>query len=376
MTSKKASVNPHAIFVAFFSVLALILVIKYSDAAIDSVKNALYICANTVIPSLFPFMVISELIISLGASKYLGKILSPVFRPLFALNEHAASAFILGTLCGFPVGARTAVSLCEQGKLDENEVSRILCFCNNPSSAFVISAIGISLFGSRNIGIAMYVITLLSAIIVGICLRFIYGKGKHENNKKRAYSNIIDQTSGIHIFTKAVTDSAGTMITVCAFIIFFSAFLGMLRDAFAPTNTPDTIISGVMGFFELTNGVTFAASHTKAESAILLCAAIAGWSGLSVHFQIMSICKGLKISFRPYFAAKAAQALLNGILVYTYMKLFKPQISTPSSIDIPTFLRIPEPIVKALFITFVISAIFWMFRKLSDRHRNRQNTQK
>ena len=375
MTSKKVTVNPRAIFVAFFSVLALTLVIKYSDTAIDSVKNALHICANTVIPSLFPFMVISELIISLGASKYLGKILSPIFRPIFDLNEHAASAFILGTLCGFPVGARTAVSLYEQGKLDENEVSRVLCFCNNPSSAFVISAIGISLFGSRALGIAMYVITLLSAIIIGIFLRFICGKGKHKNNKK-AFSNINDQTSGVHIFTKAVTDSAGAMITVCAFIIFFSSFLGMLRDAFAPTNTPDTIVSAVMGFFELTNGVTYAASHTKAEIAILLCAAIAGWSGLSVHFQIMSICKGLKISFRPYFAAKAAQGILNGILVYAYMNIFKPHISIPSSIDIPAFLFIPEPIVKALFVTFVISAIFGIFRKLSNRNRNRPNTQK
>ena len=73
MTSKKTCTTPLRVFVTAFSILAFVIIIKYSNAAINSVKSALDICASTVIPSLFPFMVISEIAISLGAAKYLGK---------------------------------------------------------------------------------------------------------------------------------------------------------------------------------------------------------------------------------------------------------------------------------------------------------------
>lgn len=370
MTAKKTRITSRGVFVTVFSVIAFTLVIKYSNAAIDSVKTALSLCAETVIPSLFPFMVISELAVSLGAAKYLGKALSPVFRPLFKLNEHGASAFLLGALCGFPVGARTAVSLYEQEKLNEKELTHVLCFCNNPSSAFIISAVGVSLFGSRKFGIALYIITLISALIIGISLRFIYQE-KHTEIKKCATEKQENKSLGIHIFTNAVADSAGAMLTVCAFIVFFSALLGTLNAAFEPLSAPDSVIAAIKGFFELTAGVTHVSANLRGEGALLLCAFIVGWSGISVHFQIMAICRNCKISFRPYFLSKAAQGGVNALLMCAYLRVFKPNLSFRAGTDIKAFLSIPKPWTVICLIGFVGATITLVVKKATKRNKKR-----
>ncbi len=363
MTSKKTCSTPLRVFVTSFSILAFVLIIKYSNAAINSVKNALDICATTVIPSLFPFMVISEIAISLGAAKYLGKVLSPVFKPLFNINEHGASAFLLGALCGFPVGARTAAALYEQGKLDRKQLTHVLCFCNNPSSAFVISAVGISLFGSRAFGIALYVITLVSSLVIGFALRFVYGNKQTDILRSVINERKEEKKIGVHIFTKAVSDSAYAMLIVCAFIVFFSALLGTLNAAFEPLSAPDFIIAAVKGFFELTAGVTHVSANLQGEGSLLLCAFVVGWSGLSVHFQIMAICKDQKINFRPYFISKAVQGVLNALLTCAYLRIFKPKLSISVGTDTPAFLSIPKPFAIICLVFFVLSVAVLYFKK-------------
>ncbi len=370
MTVKKTRITPRGIFVTSFSILAFALVINYSNAAIASVKNALSLCAQTVIPSLFPFIVISELAVSLGAAKYLGKFLTPIFRPLFDLNEHGTSAFLLGALCGFPVGARTAVALYERGSLDERSFTHVLCFCNNPSSAFVISAIGVSMFGSQSFGVALYVITLISALIIGICLKFFY-QGRSKSEKEYEKGTPPQKTLGIHIFTNAVADSAGAMLTVCAFIVFFSALLGTLNAAFEPLSAPDSVIAAVKGFFELTAGVTHVSSNLQGEGALLLCAFIVGWSGLSVHFQIMAICRDCKISFRPYFLAKAVQGGLNSLLTCAYLRIFKPDLSFHTETDIKAFLYISKPWTVICLTVFASAIIVFVIKKATKKDKNK-----
>ena len=71
---------------------------------------------------------------------------------------------------------------------------------------------------------------------------------------------------------------------------------------------------GLLGMFEMTGGVARAATWQE-KGAKLLCAFLVGWSGLSVHFQMMSLFSDEKISFRSYFLAKAAHGILNTLLM-------------------------------------------------------------
>ena len=94
-------------------------------------KDGLMLCYNVILPSLFPFFVLSSLSVDLGFTRLFGRLLEPVMRPLFRISGAGASAFALGCIGGYPVGAKTAVSLYESGQCSRSEAHRLLAFCNN-----------------------------------------------------------------------------------------------------------------------------------------------------------------------------------------------------------------------------------------------------
>ncbi|MBQ8141207.1 MAG: hypothetical protein IJ038_05895 [Clostridia bacterium] len=318
-------------FACFFS---LALIIKNSDVAIEYMSQGLELCAKTVIPSLFPFMVVSDVIVSSGVSSFAGKLLQAPMKLLFGVGGEGGCAVFLGTLCGFPIGAKSAVALYDAGKLSKNELERILTFSNNPSSAFIISAVGVSLFGSREFGKALYAITLLSAAATGILQNTV----RKIKNRKKAPSNDAPTFEGgtseknaktsftAETFTNAVSSSALGTLKICAFVVFFSAFLGTLGLASDTAVIPQQLKALIFSVCELTGGTAQASAVIPDAHGAVIAAFASGWSGLSVHFQIMSLCAGRGISFKPYFLAKLFQGLSCSVLMFLYLKYISPDL--------------------------------------------------
>ena len=126
----------------WFCLFCLVLILKNTQIAMEYIHQGLRLCVKTVIPSLFPFMVISELLVSSGIGAALLRPVSSVFKKVFKLPDTGCCAVLLGMLCGFPVGARCAVSALSTGELNREEAERVLLFSTNPSSAFLINAVG------------------------------------------------------------------------------------------------------------------------------------------------------------------------------------------------------------------------------------------
>lgn len=354
--------------------LIFLLVLTHSSVAIDYMNKALKLCSLTVIPSLFPFMVISELIISSGVGRRLSQCFSGMTKMLFGVGEGGACAFVLGTLCGFPIGARTAKAMFDRGEITKKELSMTLNFCNNPGSAFVISAIGISVFGDRRVGSLLYVCVILSAVIVGIFSRFFYGKTSEDTATLRVGIEDEQHSDPITSFTSAIRNSALSMLTVCAFVLFFSAFLGCL-GAFLDNFVDLPILKMLLfGLFELSGGVSQAVGAKSFESAFLLCAAFAGWSGFSVHFQIITVTSGCGLSYAPYFIAKAAQGVICATLAALCTKFVFP------GLGIDTLSLFSDQVLSAsasrgafvCFVFFAASLLPVLLSRLSRGAKKRQ----
>ena len=93
--------------------LALVL---WPEMSMEAMRDGLKLCGNVIIPSLFPFFVLSSVVVELGMSRYLGKLLEPVMVPLFRVNGNCAAALALGFVGGYPVGARTAIEIYQNGQ--------------------------------------------------------------------------------------------------------------------------------------------------------------------------------------------------------------------------------------------------------------------
>lgn len=339
----RSNIKYGSVLFGALSIFAFFTVLNSSDVAIEYMKKGLKLCASTVIPSLFPFMVISELIVSSGIGLRMASFLAAPMRRFFGVSEAGACAYLLGTLCGFPIGAKSAVGMYDRGEISKEELVRLMTFCNNPGSAFIISAVGVSLFGSQITGIALYACVIISSLVVGIGIRIIFGPVKDSV----ATSSVVKKCDevGIGSFTSAIHSSATSMLTVCAYVVFFSALVGCIGNLLSLLELPRNIMAVIFAFFELSSGVGTCAEYFDGSIAVIACAAAAGWSGLSVHFQIMSICSGRGISFKPYFFAKLAQGVICAALAALSTMLILPALFPDYC---PTFLPVEDHAIEAL----------------------------
>ena len=174
-----------------------------------------------------------------------------------------------------------------------------------------MSAVGVALFGSRSFGILLYAAHIASSIIVGILGKAYFAKKKRENEYVGFPTASGCREGCATAFTNAVQSSAESMLFLCAFVIFFSAVVGFLRFFAEQRGICDGLAALLIGFLEMTGGVASSAKLPLAL-ALPLTAFITGWSGLSVHFQFISVCKGHLSSLAPYFISKLVCGVLNG----------------------------------------------------------------
>ncbi|MBR6514014.1 MAG: hypothetical protein IKT46_04175 [Clostridia bacterium] len=265
------------------------------------ITDALRLCAETVIPSVFPFMVLTNLLISCGFDSMVKRLIKRPFEAAFHLNGNLASAYILGIISGYPQGAYAIAEIYDKGGCTKKEAEHALAFCNNTGPAFAIAAVG-SLWGNENTGISLFVLQCIITLLYGVITRPKKLSQKPEINKKA----VVDFT----VIPKAVTASVTPMLNICGFVVIFAllcSFVGLLP-------VPMYIKALVYSLLEISNGVRYICESVR--YAPLLGFAVI-WSGVSVHMQTAATVKG-RFSMKKYYIGKVIQA--SGVFLIIYLK--------------------------------------------------------
>ncbi len=302
------------------SLSLLILFLCYAKEGPRYVSEGLALCVKRVIPALFPFMVLSSMILSSRILLPLSNRLSRLFHALFGMGGDSGSALVLGLLCGFPVGASCAVSLYEEGRIDKREFARLMTLANHPSPTFLFLGVGLSLFDDSFFGLLLILVTLLSTLLIGLSEKLLWGSVCPLSPPPSAHGRR-EKGNAALLFTDAVTSSARALVSISGFVVFFYTLTGILMSAIGNGTLSLPLRALLLGFFEMTGGMAGAAL-CPAPLSYVLAAVLAGWSGLSVHFQVMSICVHPALSLRPYMIAKIAEGILNGLLMSIGLLLF------------------------------------------------------
>lgn len=295
----------------FFS---LALMLRRADVAASCMREGLSLCARAVVPSLFPFMVLSELLVTSGAGEWLSIPFERPLRKLLGVSRAGCCAVVLGLICGFPVGARCAILAHEKGTLDRAECERILGCASIPSPAFLIGTIGTALWKDARFGMFLYITAIVSALLGGFLLYVMQKREKNENFKKNA-----SPPAKIHfeadMFPAAIKNATRNTLLICAYVVFFCTLSGAIElviDRFGANDTTHAILSLLL---ELSGGVNAASILANQRLATILTGIAVGWSGISIHCQMLSLCDGHNLSIRPYLAAKMMQAIFCALIL-------------------------------------------------------------
>lgn len=183
------------LFLGLALLCATLALMLYPKPSMEAARTGLQLCYNVIIPSLFPFFVLSSLVVELGLAGYLGRLLEGIMWPLFHVSGACASAFALGFVGGYPVGAKTAINLYERGMCTRTEAERLLAFCNNSGPAFILGVVGAGIFASSTVGVLLYLAHALASVCIGLLFRF-YKAGEANGGKNGGVPRPSSRCSG------------------------------------------------------------------------------------------------------------------------------------------------------------------------------------
>lgn len=278
-----------------FALSMLCFFLLHLPAVIAGVQSGARICVAAVLPALFFFAVAADLILTLTGGRL------PLLSP-------RTSLFVLGALCGFPIGAIVCARLRQGGVLDERTAARLLPFVNNASPAFLLGAVS-KLYGDARIGILLLVSQLAAAALLSLPWR---GARTERLPTSR-------EVSMANAFFDAIDRSVHSMLRVTALICLFSALLAVLRD----TVQYEPVFVTLALLLELGNGTASAAAlmPTAPLAAITLCGFACGWSGICVHMQVWSVARSIKIKYSRFLLCKVAEGMLCALFSFCLCKI-------------------------------------------------------
>ncbi len=295
-----------------FLIGTMLLLLLASSQVSEGVYHALCMCAHMIIPALFPFMVLSELIIS-NLECRIQKATQdkiPTHCMILGVPKIGLLAFVMGILCGFPLGVKCTSDLYRAGQLTKKEAEQLLAFCNNTGPAFLIIGIGERLLGNRSIGLILYALQILCALLTGLIMARI---DNHDDTAQYTVSSCPNMKNG-HGLATAIRRSTASILSVCGMIIFFSVPISFLQMLIKNQH----LLCFISSFLEIGNAATAAATlylDAPLAALIFLCNAIC-FGGLSVHLQASLFLEGSGLSIKKHFAGKLLQAALAASLLY------------------------------------------------------------
>ena len=245
----------------------------------EAVRQGLSLCARSVVPALFPYMVMVNFLISSG---------------LFRRVPCGVQAFLLGALGGYPMGAKAIASLCRSGQFSSQEATRLAPVCNNCSPAFCIFLVGQTVFHSTLAGIVLYAAQLLSALILWAVFR-----PKVLSHTLRPAAQRPSLSS---VLVDSVQNAALNTLYLCGFVVLFQVVLFLL-----PLSQPFLI-----GLVELTNGVVLLDGAYRLS--FVAAAFLVSFGGLCTAAQTAAVLGEVGVPCKGYLPKRLLVAALSAVL--------------------------------------------------------------
>lgn len=271
------------------------LMLTSTDVSASAARDGLYYSARSVIPAIFPFAIVASFLAEVGLPRSFTKVL-PLHR-LLSLPECAAPALLCGLVGGFPVGAVTACSLYENGRITRGEAALLCAVSSNVSPAFLVCVAG-GMFSSAAFGIALWAAQSAVSVAVGMMMRRL------TDDRMRKTEADVRERSLAAVLCGSVARSAAACVTVTGYVVFFRVLAAIFTSIFPPCG-------GVLSLtLEFSSGVEYSAAIGSRAA----CGFAVGFGGISALAQVWNYASADDIPVYPVLIVKAVSAAVLAVV--------------------------------------------------------------
>lgn len=265
-----------------------------------------------LLPTLFPFFIITDLLSNYGFIYYISKLFGKVMK-LFNLNKKSSYAFFMSIISGFPGNSKLIKELLDNKEINEQEATKLLTFTHFSNPLFIIGTIGTMFLNNKNLGILILIIHYLTNIVVGLLFRNIYKKEINNINNNQQSIKL----PFIKILIKSINNSISTMLLIYGIIIVTS----LLVNIISVNLNISLYVKGILtGLIEMTQGLKLISELTiPITIKITIITFFLSFGGISIHMQIMGILSEYKINYFIYLISRIIHASVSSILIFLIM---------------------------------------------------------
>lgn len=292
------------------AVLFLVLLLLFPSVCVEGAKSGLLLWFNTIIPTLFPFILVTNIIRDFNGIPFLERIFAPLFSRLFKTGTGGSYAVVLGFLCGYPMGAKAVCDSLSCQRISRSQAAYLLSFVNNPSPVYMISYVALFTLESKSVMIPVIVIAFLSSVITA----FIYRHSVFSITKPLEAMSLPSgpAVSDRNFFDSCMMSAFELLVKVGGYMILFSTLSFCICSI---PGIPPLAACMISGLLEQTTGLgllkaqSFSLQLKTALAMGLIC-----FGGLCITAQTYSVIHSQGLSIKPYIIFKFISGLTAALL--------------------------------------------------------------
>lgn len=295
---------------AALAVLAAAL-IAWPERYVQACFEGIALWAKCVVPALFPFMIITFLMIKTDGTAAAARPFKRVCRAL-GMPPSGAVIFVISIFSGYPAGSRIVYEYCDRGIITKNDANKLAPLCSTSGPLFLIGSVGQNMLENKAQGATMLAVHIVSVLAIGVIICLF-----ERRNATDTATAVIAPRAGENILYDTFYSAITSVLVAGGFICFFYTvarvaddmnMLLFLQTALTPIFGGDAR-AACYGLIEATGGCAQLAAN-GGKFALPLMGFLITFGGFSIIAQ--QLCYLLKCGVRPlkFIAVKAAQGAL------------------------------------------------------------------
>ena len=284
----------------------LVLLLCFHTQTIAGTRNGLLLWYQTLIPSLLPFILVTNALAETNAYRAATRFLSQYT----SRNLYPILAIILGNLCGYPIGGKILNDFVHNQYISVRDANHLLCLTSQASPMFLIGYIHLHILQNR-LPLSVF---LLSIYLPTILYAFVLLSLRQPSVLE--ISSLYDRTHQLCI-TDTFLHTVNILVTIGMYVILFSIMIQILQPLcqIVPAKL-------LLSSLEITTGLQLLQSITVPEATRLaLICCLSSWGGLCSAFQIKGVLHYPNASIKKYLLDKSILSAGTFLIVYSYIRL-------------------------------------------------------